>query len=392
MDIDAIAAEVADAVGLAEGEGGVRDVLRAIAAAEPVPASQLSRLTELPVPIVTAVCNELRKRGVVDRTRPVRLTDPAREVLAAHLPRLAIDCACCGGLGLAIPAELAALRADLELDAAGAPAARIELDQTHCTVETKIHRVLRLAQAGALDGRRVLLLGDDDLIAIAIARFAALTGTAAGLRRLAVVDTDPAVLDWIGGRTAGTGVAVELVEHDLREPLPVALTAAFDVVCTDPPYTVPGAELFLSRAVAALEQRPGQHVFFSFGARRPAETLATQRLIADLGLVLRSLTPNFNSYLGAGILAGRSHLYHLRTAEQSAPLIEDAYAGPLYTADTRTEQNRPYRCAACGAVYLVGRAQDDGEPPAWSTIADLRAAGCPACGGTTFRPMPRRQR
>ena len=392
MDIDAIAAEVADAVGLAEGEGGVRDVLRAIAVAEPVPASQLSRLTELPVPIVTAVCNELRKRGVVDRTRPVRLTDPAREVLAAHLPRLAIDCACCGGLGLAIPAELAALRADLELDAAGAPAARIELDQTHCTVETKIHRVLRLAQAGALDGRRVLLLGDDDLIAIAIARFAALTGTAAGLRRLAVVDTDPAVLDWIGGRTAGTGVAVELVEHDLREPLPAALTAAFDVVCTDPPYTVPGAELFLSRAVAALEQRPGQHVFFSFGARRPAETLATQRLIADLGLVLRSLTPNFNSYLGAGILAGRSHLYHLRTAEQSAPLIEDAYAGPLYTADTRTEQNRPYRCAACGAVYLVGRAQDDGEPPAWSTIADLRAAGCPACAGTTFRPMPRRQR
>ena len=392
MDIDAIVAEVADAVGLAEGEGGVRDVLRAIAAAEPVPASQLSRMTELPVPLVTAVCSELRKRGVVDRTRPVRLTDPAREVLAAHLPRLAIDCSCCGGLGLMIPSELSALRADLDRDAAGAPAARMELDQTHCTVETKIHRVLRLAEAGALDGRRVLLLGDDDLIAIAIARFAALTGTAAGLRRLAVVDTDPAVLDWIGGRTAGTGVMVELVEHDLRQPLPAGLTGSFDVVCTDPPYTVPGAELFLSRAVAALDRRPGQHVFFSFGARRPAETLATQRLIADLGLVVRSLTPNFNSYLGAGILAGRSHLYHLRTAEESVPLIEGGYAGPLYTADTRTEQNRPYRCAACGAVCLVGRAKDDGAPPAWATIADLRAAGCPACGGTTFRPMPRQQR
>ncbi|MHB1592737.1 MAG: bis-aminopropyl spermidine synthase family protein [Streptosporangiaceae bacterium] len=392
MDVDAIAAEVADAVGLAEGEGGVRDVLRAIVAAEPVPASQLSRMTELPVPLVTAVCGELRKRGVVDRTRPVRLTDPAREVLAAHLPRLAIDCACCGGLGLAIPAELAALRADLDRDGAGAPQARMELDQTHCTVETKIHRVLRLAQAGALDGRRVLLLGDDDLIAIAIARFAALTGTAAGLRRLAVIDTDPAVLGWIGSQTAGTGVTVELVEHDLRQPLPVGLTGAFDVVCTDAPYTVPGAELFLSRAVAALEQRPGQHVFFSFGARRPAETLATQRLIADLGLVVRSLAPNFNSYLGAGILAGRSHLYHLRTADESTPLIEGAYAGPLYTADTRTERDRPFLCAACGAVYLVGRAEDDGEPPTWSTIADLRAAGCPACGGTTFRPMPRRQR
>lgn len=392
MNIDAIAADVARAVDLAEGEAGVRDLLRAIAAAEPVPASQLSRLTELPVPIVTAVCNELRKRGVVDRTRPVRLTGPSREVLAAHLPGLETSCACCGGLGLTVPGELASLRADLDRDAVGAPPARVELDQTHCTVETKIHRVLRLAESGALDGRRILLLGDDDLIAIAIARFAALTGTAAGVRRLAVIDTDPAVLAWIGSQTAGTGVAVELIEHDLRRPLPAGLSGAFDVVCTDPPYTVPGAELFLSRAVAGLDPRPGRHVFFCFGARRPAEALATQRLIAGLGLIVRSLTPNFNKYVGAGILAGASHLYHLRTSQESAPLIEAEYTGPLYTADARTEQSRPYRCAGCGVVYLVGRVAEGAPEPAWRQIADLRSAGCPACGGTTFRPMPRRSR
>src|SRR5215471_9326316 len=65
MDIDSIAAEVAAAVGLAEGESGVRDVLAAVARSEPVPTSQIARLVELPVPIVTAVCNELRKRGVI---------------------------------------------------------------------------------------------------------------------------------------------------------------------------------------------------------------------------------------------------------------------------------------------------------------------------------------
>ena len=48
-------------------------------------------------------------------------------------------------------------------------------------------------------------------------------------------------------------------------------------------------------------------MFFSFGARRPAESLATQRLIADMGLVVKSVTPGFNSYVGAGILAGTSH-------------------------------------------------------------------------------------
>ena len=82
MDVDVIAAEVASAVGLAEGPAGVRDVLRVIAHHEPVAAREVGRLAELPVPIVAAVCNELRKRGVVDRARPVRLTPAGRAGLA----------------------------------------------------------------------------------------------------------------------------------------------------------------------------------------------------------------------------------------------------------------------------------------------------------------------
>lgn len=390
MDIDAIVTQVAAAVGIAEGEAGVRDVLRVVARAEPVATSQVSRTAELPVPIITAVCNELRKRGVIDRTRPISLTAAARALLAGtHVDG---QCPYCGGLGLLVPGELKALADELELVAAGAPQARPELDQTHCTVTTKLHRVLRLAESGALDGRRIILLGDDDLISVAIARFAALTGI--GVKSVTVIDTDPAVLDWIGEQVSG--IDLTLVEHDLREPLPSRFAGAFDVACTDPPYTVHGAGLFLSRAVAALRPDPGQHVFFSFGARRPAELLATQRLIADLGLVVKSLIPNFNGYLGAGILGGSSHLYHLRSTEETAPLEEDAYSGPtysgpLYTADTRTGQTRPYRCANCGAVHLVG-AVPAGDGAGWPGIAELKAAGCPSCGGSAFRPMPRAPR
>lgn len=395
MDIDAIAADVAAAVGLAEGDGGVRDVLAAIARGEPIATSQISRAAELPVPIVTAVCNELRKRDVIDRSRPVRLTERARASLAPPSPWLDPACDRCGGLGLRVPSALEPLAAELEQAAAGAPAARMELDQTHCTVQTKILRVLRMQQSDALDGRKIILLGDDDLIGVSIARFARLTGMAGRIRGITVIDTDPAVLAWTAEQTAGLGVALDLVEHDLRLPLPAGLAGQFDVACTDPPYTVAGAELFLSRAVAALRHRPGQHVFFSFGARRPDESLRTQQVIAGLGLTIRSLTPNFNSYVGAGILAGSSHLYHLRSTAATAPLITGLYAGPLYTADSRTEQIRPYRCAGCGAVYQVGRAAGDadaGDRPAWTQIAELQAQGCPACGGVTFRPMPRRAR
>jgi predicted methyltransferase len=410
-------------------------VILAISRTEPVAVRAVSQLAELPVPIVTAICNELRKRGVVDRSRPVRLTEAGREVFGGGQPGLTARCPECGGRGVSSPEVAARLTAELSEAAEAAPEAKPELDQTHCTVDTKIARVLALHESGALAGTRILLLGDDDLVSVAIARFTGLHGTAghnsaatrdgavalqgagddgavalhgagddgavalhaagglagaAGLagrvRQLTVVDTDQDVLDCIAAQTADSGLDLRLVRHDLRQPLPADLVGAFDVACTDPPYTVAGAELFLSRAVAALAPGGGQHVFFSFGARRPDDMLRTQRLIAGLGLVLRGLTPNFNEYVGAGVLAGTSHLYHLRTAAGAGPLITGAYDGPLYTADHRAAVTRPYQCANCRAVHPVG-------PGArWPKIASLQADGCPECGGTVFRPMPLKQR
>ncbi len=388
MDVDTAVTEVAVAVGLAEGEAGIRDILAALLTAEPAAVREVARLAELPVPIVAAACGELRKRGIVDTQRPVRLTAGGRDIAlaatglaSAGTASLRSDCASCGGRGIVIPAELADLARGLQEAADGVPGARAELDQTHCTVATKISRVLRMHAARALAGQRILLLGDDDLIAVAIARFAAWAGSPAMIRGLTVVDTDPDILDWIGQQTADTGVGIRLVRHDLREPLPAELLASCDVAATDPPYTVTGAELFLSRAVSALEPAPGRHVFFSFGARRPDETVLVQRSIAAMGLAVRSLTAGFNEYLGAGVLGGTSNLYHLRSTADARPLIEGAYDGPLYTADTRTAAVRSYRCAACRAVHGVG-------PGArWPQIAALQAAGCPECGGAVFRPM-----
>src|ERR1700683_4502590 len=97
MDMDSVIADVASAVGLAGGPsavgaaGGVArgrsgggTCLGATPRREPVAVREVSRMAELPVPIVAAVCNELRRRGVVDRARPVRLTTTGRELLGAY--------------------------------------------------------------------------------------------------------------------------------------------------------------------------------------------------------------------------------------------------------------------------------------------------------------------
>src|SRR6516165_9194821 len=236
MDVDAVAAEVAAAVGLAEGQAGVADVLRAIARHEPVAAREISRRAELPVPIVAAICNELRKRGVVDRSRPVRLTPEGRASLTGQAEPGRADitgrCPCCDGLGVVVPDAAADLAGPLEAAELGEPAAKLDLDQTHCTADTKLRRVLAMHEAGALAGQRILLLGDDDLVSVALAVFAGHAGAAARPRGVTVLDCDPDLVGYLRGELRDAGFPAEVVEHDLRDPLPAALAGAFDVACT----------------------------------------------------------------------------------------------------------------------------------------------------------------
>lgn len=379
---ETILREVVTAVALIEGEAGVRDVIGIVAGLEPVGVRRISRASEMPVPIVAAICAELRKRGVVARERPVRLTPRGRKLFGHNLPLMTSPvCPSCEGRGVVLAEELADVAAGLAKVAEAAPKARSEIDQTHCTVPTKLRRVLLMHDAGALAGRRVLLLGDDDLMSVAIDSVARNYGFARAIREVAVVDVDPAVLAFCRARLAAANFPVTLVHHDLREPLPDVLRDGFDTVFTDPPYTPEGAELFLSRAASALSRRSGGSVFLCFGMKPPHDSLRVQAAIARMGFIVRGILRNFNEYAGAGTLAGGSHLYHLSSTNQTRPLIDDAYAGRLYTGDKR--RTRRYRCASCGAIETVGHDQQS------KTVTDLKSHGCPRCRATVFRPLPR---
>jgi predicted methyltransferase len=326
--------EVADAVGLAEGERGVRSVLAAVARLEPISTRRLSRAVDLPVPIVASVCGELRKRAVVAEERPTRLTTFGRKLFGAgglvvHRPA---TCPKCHGRGLVVRAELAPLLAEMRRISRLAPPPRPDLDQCHCTAETKLRRVLALHEADALVGRRVLILGDDDLTSLAIAAVVRRLGSSSSIASLAVIDVDPAVVTVVAQELTGVSFAATAMCHDLREPLPSSLRGRFDTVFTDPPYTGAGARLFLSRAAEALDVRGGD-VFFSFGSRRTGAALRVQQEISRMGLAIVRLVRDFNDYDGAGVLGGTSSLYHLTSASEPRAAVSGTYDGPLYTAD-----------------------------------------------------------
>ena len=379
-------AQVAAAVGLHEGRHGVEEVLRHLSARERAGNRTLSRLTGLPVPVVTAVCAELRFVGLLSPERPARLS-PAGRALTQRLGWIqAASCTClvCGGTGTALPPPLGALRHDLQVALRDAPPAEALLDQAHCTVETKLRRIAYLLDSGAMSGRSVLLLGDDDFLAVALPLARQVLGCQPP-QRLTVLDVDPAVIGFSRVAVKRVGFDAELVTHDLRRPLPAGLVGVFDTVFTDPPYTLGGAELFLSRAATAVRPGPGGQVFLCFGSKPPHETTALQRVISGMGFAIHRLVRDFNEYAGASVLAGVSHLYHLVSGNALAPSVVGDFDGSLYTADFR-RPGRAYRCRACGARLRVGAGER------WATISELQRQGCPRCSGGVFSPGPRAPR
>ena len=84
-------------------------------------------------------------------------------------------------------------------------------------------------------------------------------------------------------------------------------------------WSVPGARGRSSRGESS-------SVFLSFGSRRSRVQFEVQRTIVALGLEIRSLTRDFSDYVGAGVLGGTSHLYHLVVATD-ASIGESLYTG-----------------------------------------------------------------
>lgn len=380
-DLHELMSSVADAVHLQEGEAGVARVLRAIHGLAPAPIRALSRHTGLPVPLVAAINNELRARGAVTTGRPSTLTPVGNEMVRRLGAGVEADpsCTCCDGHSLVIPDELKPVVDELAAITAAMPPVDLTLDQSYVTAESKVRRVLAAIRHRALPARGLLIVGDDDLVSLAAVAVGAATGVSLA-ERLAVVELSGEVLAAIADGARRWGAAPELVQHDLREPLPESLRDGFEVAVTDPPYTPEGARLFLSRAIEGLRPGPARNIVFSFGPKGPEEALQVQRSLVEMGLTVEEMHRNFNEYLGSGILASTSHLSILATTQRTHPAVCGVHGGALYTADKRG-RGRMYVCITCGSRCVVG---PDAQ---WPRHADLKAAGCDSCGGRRFRPL-----
>lgn len=371
---------IAQATRLREGSSGVSALLRAVYRAGSLRLQDAAREARLPLPVATAVRRELEKAGLLERKHGLTLTGDGREFVERDLgmrTQIDITCAACAGHGIVIPDLLQGEVERLTEIVKRAPSVDVTLDQAPCSPDTSMRRALLMLERGALEGKRVLLLGDDDSVSIAIGLLGRALRQGDLTRGVTVIDADERRLAFLRDAAAREQLALETVHHDLRRPLPASLRRAFDVIETDPPYTLEGARLFLARGCEALTAQADGHCFFSFAHWPPSQTLDLQKVFIELGLAVRAVWPNFNRYAGAAVLGNLGQLIELVHAGEAAAELPD-FSGALYTAEVNPRQ-RVYACAGCGREIVLGQ---DGIP---ATIDEAKAAGCSACGGYVFR-------
>jgi S-adenosylmethionine decarboxylase proenzyme len=217
------------------------------------------------------------------------------------------------------------------------PSPEYKYDQSRSTSDTVIKRALLMLKNGDVEGKRIVILGDDDGVSIALAFLHC-------AKEIFVIDIDSRILSFID--TFSTQNNLTSILHsqlwDIRTTLPKEWLQKYDTFETDPPYTVTGFKLFLNQATNLLSLKPGGKGYISFGAKTPLETWACQQHLITSGYAIDEFLQNYNRYHGATLIGNASNMYVISSVQQKRRIFETNQSeSSIYTFDEAKIKNLP---------------------------------------------------
>jgi len=148
-------------------------------------------------------------------------------------------------------------------------------------------------QRGDLEGRSILLIGDDDLFSI----YLALLGLGS---TVTVLEIDDRLIRYIEEKVGVHNLTITTRRYDVNAPLPHELCATCDAFVTEPPEGLKGMLLFLERAAEALKTQGAGYFGVTTLESSLGKWLVIQRFLMEKGLVITDLLRNFSLYPEAG--------------------------------------------------------------------------------------------
>lgn len=146
-----------------------------------------------------------------------------------------------------------------------------------------------LLKRNDLAGRDVICIGDDDLFSVGCS----LTGLP---KSITVLDIDKRVIDFIRKISKKLPVPIRAIHSNLLNPLPNIHDSSFDVCITEPPDTVRGMALFVSRGIQTLRKEGTLYCGMTSTTLHKRQWLEIERIIITAGAVFTDIVANCSEY------------------------------------------------------------------------------------------------
>ena len=162
-------------------------------------------------------------------------------------------------------------------------------DQGHISPEDIMRRVSFIYERGDLESSQIIIIGDDDLLGIALG----LTNMPA---KIEVLEIDPRLIDFINNVAKKYHLKLHAQKYDIRNPINNDLKGKFDSFITDPVETIKGISLFLSRGASALKTHGSgyfglTHIEASLGKWREIE-----QILINMNFAITDMLRDFSTY------------------------------------------------------------------------------------------------
>ncbi len=166
-----------------------------------------------------------------------------------------------------------------------------EFDQGFVRPQDTMRRMIFMYQRGDIEDQEIFILGDDDLLSIAIG----LTGLA---KRVTVVEIDKRLVSFIEEFSQKhTNNLITVQQYNVLEPLPESEQGRYQVCVTDPVETHNGFKLFVTRCLSTLQ---GEGSAAYIGLTHLEASLKKwhkyQRMLNGAGLAITDIIRDFAYY------------------------------------------------------------------------------------------------
>ncbi len=315
----------------------VREFLRALFKRD-MNIWEIASFSTIPMREITKLLKILEKKGYIEENN-------YRYSLTANGENFAIElgikdiydenCHECSGRGIAIDNDFLI---EFEEISRNRPYNIPEYDQSFITTDSTVSRVLSMLHFGDIDGREIIVLGDDDLVSIAIA----MTGLA---KEVTAVDIDNRILDFINEQDLG----VKTIRLDLRNPIPSNLKDKFDCFTTDPPDTALALTLFLCRGLECLKEEGFGYFSMTFTDAPLSRWYFVQKSLMDMGFVITDIKRDFSTY---ELYPEIARLYRKEGVSEDIPEpTERWYKSNLFRVELIKEKNIIFEGRVEGDLY-----------------------------------------